>query len=83
MKKIIAVALVALMVISLTGCGNAVLFDTTYTFHEAIISLPTGEVVKGKVSSWLDWDDSDIIQVQIGNDIYLTHSSNVVLISHK
>lgn len=83
MKKIIAIALVALMVVSLTGCGNAVLFDTTYTFHEAMVSLPSGELIKGKVTRWLDFDDSDMVQVEINGDIYLTHSSNVVLISHK
>ena len=83
MKKIIAVALVALVVISLTGCGNVSRFDTVYYFHEAVISMPDGEVIKGKVTSWLDWDDSDMVQVEIDGKIYLTHSSNVVLISKR
>lgn len=83
MKKIIAVALVTLMVVSLTGCGNAVLFDTTYQFDEAIISLPNGELIEGKVTRWLDFDDSDMLQVEINGDIYLVHSTDAVLISHK
>lgn len=79
-SSILAVALVLSMVIGLTGCGNKQLFDTTYTFDSAIVSLPDGSVVSGKVSSWVDYEDGDQIQVVIDGTTYLVHSTNIVLI---
>ena len=70
----------ALMLL-LASCGNMQLVDTTYSFEKAIVYLPNGEVVEGKVQSWKDYDSSDQIQVKIDGKTYLVHSSNVVLIS--
>ena len=84
MKKIIAVLLVAVISLGLAlisvGC-NKQMVDLTYSYEYAIISLPNGEVVEGKVSSWKDFDDGDQIQVKIDGKTYLVHSSNIVLIS--
>ena len=84
MKKIIAVLLVAVIALSLalitTGC-NKQLVDLTYSYEYAIIGLPNGETVEGKVSSWTDFEDGDQIQVRIDGKTYLVHSSNIVLIS--
>ena len=83
MKKLIALLLVvilALTVMLLAGC-NKQLVDLTYSYEYAIIGLPNGETVEGKVSSWTDFEDGDQIQVKIGGKTYLVHSSNVVLIS--
>lgn len=81
MRKIFLIMLVcALLVVSLTGC-NRQLIDTTYRFDRAIINLPDGTVVRGKVQSWKDYDDSDQIQVRIDGRTYLIHSANVVLIA--
>ena len=63
-----------------THHGNRTLLDTKYRFDRAIIALPNGEVVEGKVSSWLDFADSDVVQVTIGGKTYLTHYCNVCLI---
>lgn len=71
-----------LFVAFLSGCGNMDIWDTTYTFHKAIISLPNGEVVEGKVDRWVDYE-SDAVQVVIDGTTYLTHYSNVVLINEK
>ena len=85
MKKIIAILLVAVVALSLalitTGC-NKQLVDLTYSYEYAIIGLPNGEVVEGKVSSWTDFEDGDQIQVRIDGKTYLVHSSNIVLISN-
>lgn len=82
MKKILCLLLVVIVLIaSLCACGNRQLFDTTYTFEYAYIALPNGEVVEGKLSSWVDYDNSDVIQVVINGKTYLTHYQNVVLIS--
>lgn len=60
---------------------QAVFFDTTYTFETAIIMLPNGEIIEGKVESWGDYADGDQIQVKIDGKTYLVHSSNTCLIA--
>ena len=83
MKKLTAV-LLAVLVAAVTmisvGC-NKQMVDLTYSYEYAIIGLPNGEVVEGKVTSWTDFEDGDQIQVKINGKTYLVHSSNVVLIS--
>ena len=83
MKKWIAIAaalLIAVSTLILAGC-NKQMVDLTYSYERAILSLPNGEIVEGKVSSWTDFEDGDQIQVRINGKTYLVHSSNVVLIS--
>ena len=84
MKKWIAIVLVAILVASVSlvavGCNKQVV-DLTYSYEYAILSLPNGEIVEGKVSSWTDYEDGDQIQVKINGKVYLVHSSNIVLIS--
>lgn len=80
MKKVIALLLLLCMLLC-TACGNRSLFDTTYTFNRAIISLPDGSFIQGTVESWRDYDDGDQLQVTIDGVTYLTHASNVVLIA--
>ena len=77
--KTLIAALIAAM--ALSGCGNRALFDTTYTFDRAIISLPDGSIIDGKVQSWTDYEDGDQIQVKIDGTTYLVHSSEVALIA--
>lgn len=60
--------------------GNRSLIDTKYRFNRAVIALPNGEVVDGKVSSWLDYSDSDAVQITIDGKTYLTHYANACLI---
>ena len=80
MKKILATVLIlAAMTIFLSGC-NKQIFDTTYSFDKAIISLPNGTIIEGKIDSWTDYEDGDQIQVKINGVTYLVHSSDVVLI---
>lgn len=83
MKKIIAMVLAVVLaagLLILAGC-NKQMVDLTYSYEYAIIGLPNGEVVEGKVSSWTDFEDGDQIQVKIDGKTYLVHSSNIVLIS--
>ena len=84
MKKIIALLLAVIVLLSvclLSGC-NKQLVDLTYSYEYAIIGLPNGQVVEGKVSSWTDYEDGDQLQIRIDGKTYLVHSSNVVLISN-
>ena len=64
----------------MSGC-NKQMVDLTYSYERAILSLPNGDVVEGKVTSWTDFEDGDQIQVRIEGKTYLVHSSNIVLIS--
>ena len=83
MKKIFALTIISvLLVISLSGC-NKQIFDTTYSFDKAIISLPNGKIIEGKIDSWTDYEDGDQIQVKVNGVTYLVHSSNIVLIKEK
>lgn len=79
MKKVLAILITLLMVATMSGC-NKQIFDMTYSFDKAIISLPNGEIVEGKIDSWTDYEDGDQIQVKINGVTYLAHSSDVVLI---
>ena len=86
-KKVVAIIAVVLVIVIggsviywQTHVGNRQLFDTKYSFKRAIVKLPNGEVVDGKLKSWMDFDDSDVIQVKIDGKTYLTSYVNVVLI---
>lgn len=85
MKKIYFWVLMMLSFIAMafyfSSCGNRNLIDTTYRYEYAYIRLPNGETVEGKVKSWDDYEDSDMLQVEIDEKVYLTYSSNIVLVS--
>lgn len=57
------------------------LMNLNYDYNYCIISLPNGEIIEGELTSWLDFEDGDQIQVLVDNTTYLVHSSNIVLIS--
>jgi hypothetical protein len=59
------------------------MIDTTFRFDKAIISLPNGQVVEGKIDSWRDYESGDQIQVKVNGTTYLVYSSNIVLIKEK
>lgn len=84
-SRVIALISVLVMLagilVMFVGCTNVQLLDTTWSFEQAIIFMPDGKKLEGKVTSWLDFDGSDMIQVTIDSKTYLTHSANVVLIS--
>ena len=83
MKKMIVLLLAVIAALAfglLSGCNKQIV-DLTYSYEYAIIGLPNGETVEGKVSSWTDFEDGDQLQVKIDGKTYLVHSSNVVLIS--
>lgn len=65
----------------LAGCNKQIL-DITYSYEKAILQLPDGTIIEGKVQSWTDYADGDQIQVKINGKQYLIHSENIVLISN-
>ena len=80
MKKLAIIVSSIVLAVSLVACNKQVI-DLTYSYERAIISLPNGEIVEGKVQSWTDFEDGDQIQVKIDGVTYLTHASQIVLIS--
>jgi len=86
MKKIICVILILSLALALTACqvGNRqVGWDTTQTFTHAILELGNGEIVEGTVTSWRDFDESDVVQFTMNGITYLTHYSKVILCTKK
>ena len=86
MLAVIAVAIIALLIAGgiiswEVTHGNRQLVDWKNRFNYAIIRLPNGEVAEGKVTSWLDYDDSDVVQITMNGKTYLTHYTNVCLIN--
>ena len=80
-KRIGLIALLAVMSFGLCACSNRKMVDMTYKFDTAIVVLADGSVVKGKCQNWLDFENSDMIQVKIDNKTYLVHSVNCTLIA--
>ena len=85
--RVIALVMIALILAGImtmfTGCTptNYQAVDTTWSFERAVIFLPDGEKIEGAVTRWKDFQESDMLQVTIDGKTYLTHSSNVILIS--
>lgn len=92
MKKIwkiivlITILIVALLVFS--GCENAHKTGNritggkdVQTFTYCYVVLGGKEVVRGAVTQWRDYDNSDTVQVLVNGKYYLTHYTNVVLVA--
>lgn len=81
-KQILIPALIVVILIIYaffaSGCNRQVI-DTTWKFDYATVYLGGEEFIFGKLDSWLDFENSDMIQVKIEGTTYYTHSSNVVL----
>lgn len=84
MKKFFGPILITVAALcTMTSCGNKDMWDTVYTYNNAIISLPNGEVIEGKVDSWTDYEDGEQIQVKLKDGkTYLVHSEDIVLIQN-
>lgn len=82
---VIATIIIILLALIVTAvgkiAGNQRLFDTVCSYDRAIIRTADGEIVKGTVDDWADYENSDQIQVTIDGVIYLVHSSNLTLIA--
>lgn len=79
MKK--KILLIVVLLLLLSGCNKQIV-DLTWNYDYAIIKLPNGEVVEGKVESWKDYEGEQV-QVKINGDTYLVNSMNVTLIDKK
>lgn len=80
MKKLLMAVLALGMVFSASAC-NYQMVDLTYNYKYAIINLPNGSSVEGKVDSWRDYEDGDQIQITIDGVTYLVHAGDAVLMT--
>ena len=81
MKKIIAVFLLILALISLISCGNKDMFDTVYTFDYAIVSFPDGSTKTIEIEKWTDYEDGEQLQITAEDGtVYLVSSYNCILV---
>ena len=76
-KKIVFAAVLTAMM--LVGCNRQIV-DFTY-YNYAIIKMPDGSIVEGKVQSWADYKGEQL-QIVIDGNTYLANSVNVVMMTH-
>ena len=83
MKKIIALILAVIMLVGcmviFSGCGNKMLFDTTYNFKYAYVVWPDGTSEKIAISAWTDYDGEQLQIKTKDGEVYLFSSYNCVL----
>lgn len=86
-KRIIVIAAVLLIVLPLCSCssiyqtGNRITGGVdVQTFHYAYVHLGD-KTIEGAVTQWRDYNNSDVVQVMIDGKYYLTHYTNVILVS--
>lgn len=87
-KITIAVVLLIACVFIFTGCENAHKTGNritggkdVQTFTYCYVVLGGQEIVRGAITQWRDYDNSDVVQVLVNGKFYLTHYTNVVLIA--
>lgn len=85
-KLILFIALIVIILILCAGCeyksGNRIIGGKdVQTFTYCYIVLGGQEVVRGAITQWRDYDNSDVVQVLVNGKFYLTHYSNVVMIA--
>lgn len=79
MKKLLVLGALLFFGLTLSACGNRTWIDTTYTFNYAQFSLPSGEVIEGRLTKWKDYDGEQIQLVMEDGNTYLVSSMNAVL----
>ena len=85
-KVVMSIPIVFILVgilMLLTGCGNMNIIDWHWTFDEAIVKMPDGKCEKIKLVGWHDFEKSDMIQIETEEQVFCTHSANVILIKNK
>ena len=88
-KIILLVAVLAASLLVFVGCddnrhktGNRITGGKdVQTFTYCYVVLGGKEVVRGSVTQWRDYDNSDTVQVLVNGKYYLTHYTNVVLVA--
>lgn len=85
-KVILLIAVLLCSVFVFAGCesktGNRVVGgNDVQTFTYAWVKLGDTDIVKGYITQWRDYENSDTVQVMINGKFYLTHYTNVVMVA--
>ena len=82
---LMVILLAATLILSSCGerkTGNRITGGSdVQTFTYAYIVLDGQEIVRGAITQWRDYDNSDVVQLLMNGKYYLTHYSNVVMIA--
>jgi len=91
MKKIAIIVLIVVMIgmlFVLSSCsdphktGNRITGGKdVQTFTYCYVVLGGKEIVRGSITNWRDYENSDTVQVLVNGKYYLTHYTNVVMIA--
>ena len=86
LKLILLIILIIACVLVFAGCEHKTGYRNTsgrdvQTFTYSYIVLGGKEVVRGSITQWRDYTDSDVVQVLVNGKFYLTHYSNIVMIA--
>ena len=88
MKKVLIAILLIVCLFVFASCGDVHKTGNritggkdVQTFTYCYVVLGGKEVVKGAITSWRDYDNSDTVQVLVDGKYYLTHYTNVVLVA--
>lgn len=85
-KIMLVIALLIACVFVFAGCerktGNRITGGKdVQTFTYCYVVLGGKEIVRGAITQWRDYDNSDVVQVLVNGKFYLTHYSNVVMVA--
>ena len=77
MKKLKLPTVLLLSIVALTGC-NYKMFEFQYQYDSAEIKLQNGEIIRGKIEEWRDYEGEQL-QIKIDGVTYLVNSYNVTM----
>jgi len=81
MRKLLVIIVTFLIMCVLTSC-NYDIMDTKFQYDYAIIRLPNGTIIEGKIIQWRDFDGEQLqVTLEDGNT-YLVNSFYTTLISY-
>ena len=80
MRKLLVTLVTPLIMFILTSCNHGII-DTKYQYNYAIMILPNGTIIEGKIIRYNDYEGEQLQLVSEDGNIYLVNSSYTTLIS--
>ena len=77
-KTLILILAITMLALFMAGCNRQII-DLSWNFTYAYVYCGGVLIAEGKLDSWRDYEESDMIQVKIEGKTYLTHSANVIM----
>lgn len=81
MRKLFVIFVTLLIMCILTSCNYGIM-DMKYQYDYAIIQLPNGTVIEGKIIQWRDYEGEQLQLVLEDGNTYLVNSFYTTLISY-